>query len=281
MAILTGLRSAVTRRLHPPHHAPAANADSPRCADTARRAIAARQAEPVAPIDPLIAMEQEFGVRCFGQEGEDMVLRRLFETPPVPDPGFYVDVGAHHPLRFSNTYLFYQRGWRGINIDAMPGSMAAFDRLRPRDMNIEMGIAESAGSLDYYMFNEPALNGFSRELSNQRDGFRIYRLLETRRIPVLPLRDVLDRHLPEGQTIDFLSIDVEGLDEVVIRSNDWDRFRPRYLLVEALGGDSLAGTLDSETAAYLATQGYQPRCRTASTLFFQDERRSGVDAPHA
>jgi hypothetical protein len=73
----------------------------------------------------------------YAQEGEDMVLRRIFEDQPL---GFYVDVGAHHPVRFSTTYFFYRRGCRGINIDATPGSMDAFRRLRPRDINLEVAI---------------------------------------------------------------------------------------------------------------------------------------------
>ena len=63
-----------------------------------------------------------FGSLCYSQEGEDMILGKIFSGQKH---GFYVDVGAHHPLRFSNTYLFYLKGWRGINIDAMPGSMVA------------------------------------------------------------------------------------------------------------------------------------------------------------
>ena len=68
-----------------------------------------------------------YGLISYSQEGEDMILRRLFETRRR---GFYVDVGAHHPRRFSNTYYFYRQGWSGINIDAAPGSMKLFDRLR-------------------------------------------------------------------------------------------------------------------------------------------------------
>src|SRR5215510_10661697 len=59
----------------------------------------------------------------FSQQGEDLILARLFEGQRR---GFYVDVGAHHPRRFSNTFLLYRRGWRGLNIDAAPGSMRLF-----------------------------------------------------------------------------------------------------------------------------------------------------------
>ena len=71
-------------------------------------------------------------------EGEDRIVRALLWQKH--DKGFYVDVGAHHPFRFSNTYLFYTQGWSGINIDATPGSMKAFNKYRPRDINLEVGI---------------------------------------------------------------------------------------------------------------------------------------------
>lgn len=87
----------------------------------------------------------KYHTKSYAQEGEDMILHRIFERQSV---GFYVDVGAHHPFRFSNTYLFYQKGWRGINIDAMPNSMRLFNRFRPRDINLECGISKGGGAYD-------------------------------------------------------------------------------------------------------------------------------------
>ena len=106
----------------------------------------------------------EFAHKSYSQEGEDMILRRIFENQ---ENGFYVDVGAHHPKRFSNTYFFYKHGWKGINIDALPNSMSLFKKLRPRDVNIEQPISDNVESLTYYHFNEPALNGFSKDLSEK------------------------------------------------------------------------------------------------------------------
>ena len=95
----------------------------------------------------------------YSQEGEDILLKRIFNNKKN---GFYVDVGAHHPKRFSNTNIFYQMGWRGINIDPMPSSMDLFKRYRPRDINLEFGVAKKKGIMKYYIFNDPALNSFQR-----------------------------------------------------------------------------------------------------------------------
>lgn len=90
----------------------------------------------------------------YSQEGEDLILAALFDLEFSQMGGFYVDVGAHHPKRFSNTFLFYLNGWSGINIDAAPGSMLAFQRERPRDVNIEAAVGEAETALTFYEFNE-------------------------------------------------------------------------------------------------------------------------------
>ena len=200
---------------------------------------------------------------CYGQDGEDLILNRLLEGKTV---GFFVDVGAHHPVRFSNTYFFYRRGWHGINIDAMPGSMEKFRRNRPRDINIESGVAGKRGSLAYYSFNEPALNTFDAHEAKLKNK-PPYQLIETVAVKVDRLENILDEYLPAGQQIDFLNVDVEGKDEEVLRSNDWTRFRPRFILAETLRIDML--NLNScPIVQFLQTVGYSPVSKAYNTSFF-------------
>ena len=148
---------------------------------------------------------------AYSQDGEDMILRRLFERQKS---GFYVDVGAHHPYRFSNTCYFYRRGWRGINIDPNPDAIEAFRRERPSDINICVGVSDSAGSLSFHFLNEPALNTFDADLAADRARSPGYRLVEIRSVSVRRLDDLLAEYVPPGQRIDFLSIDVRRLGSV-------------------------------------------------------------------
>jgi FkbM family methyltransferase len=204
--------------------------------------------------------------RCYGQDGEDLILNRLLDGQSL---GFFVDVGAHHPVRFSNTYLFYQRGWRGINIDAMPGSMNKFNKVRPRDINIECGVAGKAGKLMYHRFNEPALNTFDAaeaELKNKAP----YQMIETIEVAVERLDALLACYLPVGQKIDFLSVDVEGKDEEVLRSNDWSRYRPRFILAETLRTDMLT-LAECPVVQFLGSVGYKPVGKAYNTSFFERE----------
>jgi FkbM family methyltransferase len=181
--------------------------------------------------------------RSWSQEGEDRILSRIFERQAL---GFYVDIGAHHPKRFSNTYLFYKKGWSGINVDAMPNSMRAFNKARPRDINLEFGVGTKESEHNYYIFNEPALNGFSKKLSEERHySENEYNIIKKIKVTIKPLSKILEKHLPNEQLIDFMNIDVEGLDLDVLRSNNWQRYRPKFVLVEALNS-SLHELFDSE-----------------------------------
>jgi FkbM family methyltransferase len=207
-------------------------------------------------------------VLSYSQEGEDLILQRIFEKR---DTGFYVDVGAHHPKRFSNTYKFYRRGWRGINIDATPGSMAAFRRVRPRDINLEMGIGANRGSMKFFLFNEPALNTFDAELADSRNHGEC-RITGQVEVPVDTLANVLASHVPDGQSIQVLSVDVEGLDLPVLESNDWQRFRPECICVEHTVSDLLE-LPNTALFRLLSPLGYRLFAKTAYTLFFL---RSGV-----
>ena len=209
-----------------------------------------------------------YAQRSYAQEGEDLLLERILGKQ---GKGFYVDVGAHHPVRFSNTFLFYKRGWRGINIEPNPRLAELLKRYRPNDINLELGISERSGELSYWMFDEPALNSFDRELSAKRDQETEYSLIGTRKVKVARLDKVLEEHLLPDIAIDFMSIDTEGHDLSVLRSNDWERFRPKWLLVESIAQES-PGNMQSEQHHFLQQHSYDLYAKTLNTYIYKDNR---------
>lgn len=188
----------------------------------------------------------------FSQEGEDIILERLFGGQKE---GFYVDIGAHHPFRFSNTYAFYKKGWRGINIEPNSELIRFFDRYRKRDINLCMAIASQPTKMMYFSFKEPALNTLDSETAEkrQREGEE---LVGKREIDCLPLANILEEYLPKGQTIDFMSIDCEGMDLEVLKSNDWEKYKPKIIVVEIIPPTHIEKVIISPVYRYLVELGY-------------------------
>jgi len=196
-----------------------------------------------------------------------MILKALFEQKKGYK-GFFVDVGAHHPVRFSNTKYFYNRGWRGINIEPTPDAIKAFKLFRKRDINLNIGIGPEKGSLTFHCFNEPALNSFSKEVSERIDRESDkYKIIQRLEIDVLPLSEVFDKHLPSGQKIDFISIDVEGLDFQVLQSNNWDKYEPEVILIEEnVNIDEIS---KSPIYQFLKEKGYKFFAKTLRTCIYR------------
>tara|TARA_B100000508_G_scaffold72156_1_gene56212 strand:- start:603 stop:1301 length:699 start_codon:yes stop_codon:yes gene_type:complete len=200
----------------------------------------------------------------YAQNGEDILVRSMF---PAGHQGFYVDVGAHHPYRISNTYLLHKLGWKGINIDPNPDTIKQFNRARPDDINLELGVAGQKSELNYHQFSDPAVNTFSEEEAEKWKGKVWQTYLGARAVPVSPLRDILELHLPTGQEIDLMNIDVEGLDLEVLKSNDWQKFAPKVLIVEA--HDFTLENMNTHSIyAFLKLQGYKLAQKAKFSLIF-------------
>ena len=217
----------------------------------------------------LTADEYRYARNYFSQNGEDIVIQSLF--PDKGYIGFYVDVGAHHPTRFSNTALLAKRGWRGINIDPLPSAFRAFQSSRPGDINLCMGIAASRGNAPYLMHREPAFNRLALpELEGVVAG-NIPNADRTMTVEVDTLAAVLEKHLPAGRKIDLLTVDCEGLDEQVLRSNDWARFRPTAVCVEDWQDDP-----ESSLLAYMTSLGYRQVAHVTKSRIFTMGRMANI-----
>jgi FkbM family methyltransferase len=169
--------------------------------------------------------------------------------------GVFVDVGAYHPVTFSNTYFFYKCGWTGINIDPRPGCMEAFNKIRPRDKNLEVGIAMQEGTLTYYDLGENStMNTFSRE---NLELLGMTKFIQ-KEIPVSTYRlsTILDKYL-DGTVIDLMNIDAEGFDQEILLSNNWEKYRPKIICVELSPVLTLNDVLETETYKFLSEKNYK------------------------
>lgn len=216
----------------------------------------------------------EVNILSFSQAGEDLVIRNFFyERLRKGDKGFFVDIGAFHPYKYSNTFYLYKAGWRGINIDARPNSMKLFDRLRPEDINLEIAVSDADGEAEYYDFGDVSagINTMSpeyiRKLGTEGDIKKRF-VLPTRR-----LHSVFDEHLPPETPIDFMNIDIEGLEDKALSSNNWVKYRPKLIASEVYGY-SLAEIAEAPVSKLLASVGYEVYARVildvpkVNTVFF-------------
>lgn len=169
---------------------------------------------------------RELALNSHSQFGEDLVIDRLLGHPPS---GTYVDVGASDPDFLSNTKRFYDRGWRGVNIEPHVGNFRKFLAARPHDSNLNIGVGPVAGVLDFYHFDPHQNSTFSVKEAERYKSLG-EKLVEVHKVMVEPLAAVLEK---VGRPIDFMSVDAEGIDLEVLQSNDWSRFRPRLVCVES------------------------------------------------
>lgn len=214
---------------------------------------------------------EEFSRKAYSQDGEDIALAAFYETRPEYK-GFYVDIGALHPFRFSNTQYFYERGWRGINVDATPDSMIEFNAHRLEDTNVEVGISteKDVKDLTFYCFEEGALNSFNKELSEERIE-QGWKLNEKKIVKTISINDLLEKYLPKNQRIDFMNVDVEGLDFEILKSLNWKKYRPDFLLVEDLSliNVDLVKGGNTEMHKFLSELGYIVAGKTMRTLIYK------------
>jgi FkbM family methyltransferase len=212
-----------------------------------------------------------FANLSFSQEGEDVLLDELAGYKRVTR-GLYIDIGAHHPWRFSNTAMFYLRGWRGVNVDANPGSRLLFDRERQSDTNLECAVGSTAEVKTYFIYNDSALNGIDRDRRDELAKTN-FRLLGTTTVKTQRLDTILDQHVGVLPEANFLSVDVEGYDLEVLRSNDWERYPFAWVLAEC-EGSNLEAMLQSQTCLYLKSLGYKARAKTGRTGIFSRTPRA-------
>ena len=204
----------------------------------------------------------------YAQEGEDLVVERMF---PADMRGFYVDVGAHHPTRFSNTYRFYRRGWRGINIDPRPGIMELFDQIRPKDINHEAAVGFQEPGLThakYISFKEPAYNSIYIDDIEEVKNTIYSEIVSISDVEIQTLDNILDLYAGEFSRINLLSIDVEGFEMQVLNGFSIDKHKPDVIVIEVRGFD-LNHPEKSEEYSLLSSNGYKLRSVLFHSLIFE------------
>ncbi len=209
------------------------------------------------------------GRTSYAQCGEDLVLRFVFDSLGIANPS-YLDIGANDPVRFSNSYLFYQHGATGVCVEPDPRLAARLRRKRPRDKILEVGVAARPGALEFFVMSEPVLNTFSRVEAERLVGMG-HRIETTLEVRVVTVEEVLGQF--DG-TPDILNLDVEGMDAEIVATFDFKRHRPIACCIETLTySETGYGEKIEPIFEKMATQGYFAYADTHVNTIFVDVGR--------
>jgi FkbM family methyltransferase len=208
----------------------------------------------------------------FSKSGEDMQLKQLLK---VNRKGVYINIGCWDPVKASNSYYFHLRGWKGICIDPNPKMQTLFTQKRKSDIFVNSAVGLGNETLTYYMLEDSLSSMNTLDYSFIQQHQLEDKVVTKKEIQTVSLQSILEQHIQDGEAIDFLDVDVEGFDLEVLQSNDWERYRPKVILIET--EQSLAIDLQSEITHFLNEQKYTLIAKSViqgslGNLFFIDQK---------
>ena len=157
----------------------------------------------------------------------DLIIEYIFKNKKN---GFYLDIGAQHPISNNNTYLLFKKGWHGINIDLDKKNIDLFKIARPNDLNLNYALSDKIEETDLFYYHDSSpINTLSKEVSN----FQNAKIKEIKKINTNTLNNVL-QNFKINNPIDYMNLDVEGFEEKVLSGFNIKKYKPLVISVEFL-----------------------------------------------
>lgn len=167
----------------------------------------------------------------YSQCGEDLILQHLLLVLGITKVN-YLDVGAHHPTYLSNTFLLYESGGKGVCVEPDPALFEVFGKKRPRDTHLNCGVGVVPGEADFFVMSTSTLNTFSRKEAERYRSYGQQRIMKTIRIKLETINEIIRQNFKE--TPNLVSLDVEGLDYLILCDFDFKKYRPMIFCLETL-----------------------------------------------
>lgn len=208
----------------------------------------------------------------YAQNYEDLHLSRCFGEQQT---GFYIDVGAGHPIHSNVSFLFYLRGWSGITVEPNPWLAQLSAAVRTRDRRIDSLLGAAPGQAIYHLVEE--FHGLSTTVESNAAAAQkqFNRAVKSFPVPVTTLKAICRSYAPAQ--IDFLKIDVEGSEQAVLEGNDWARFRPKVILAEAVAPITLEPAWENWEPTLIAN-GYRFVFFDGLNRYYADDDQPGLGA---
>ena len=221
-----------------------------------------------------IALYEQHAKKSYSQCGEDLIIKHVFQALDIENPSF-IDIGAHHPYYMNNTALFSVLGSKGINIEPDPSLFNRFPKDRPNDVNLNIGISDTESIEDFYIISVPTLNTFSKETALSYESEGAFKIVEVKKIKTKTIQNIIEEYA-NGVFPDFLSLDAEGVDELILRTIDFEVYRPIVICVETLSFSDIGkGIKNNKIIELLENKGYLLYADTNINSIFIDKNRWG------
>lgn len=205
--------------------------------------------------------------KSYSQSGEDLIIKFLFDNLNIEKPS-YLDIGAHHPFYINNTALFHELGSTGINIEPDPTLFKAFPKHRKDDINLNIGIGTEESNADFYIISSPTLNTFSKTEAEKYKEEGNYSITDVINVPINTLENILNKY-NDGKFPDFLTLDAEGIDELIIKSIDYKNNYPTIICVETISfSTSGKGVKNIKLIDYITAHGFMVYADTNINTIF-------------
>lgn len=199
--------------------------------------------------------ENQYLKRTFSQSGEDVIVKFIFDAIGIPKPNF-IDIGAHHPFYLNNTALLCENGSTGINIEPDPVLFSEFPKCRRNDLNLNIGISDIDGESDFFIINVPTLNTFSKKEAENYSAEGKYFIKEVKKIKTRTVNTIISEY-SDNKFPEFLTLDAEGVDELVLTSIDYAHNFPIVICVETISfSTSGQGKKNEKIIDFLYKMGY-------------------------
>jgi len=208
----------------------------------------------------------------YAQAGEDLLIQFVLNALRIYRPA-YLDIGAHEPIFLSNTYYFYKKGNFGVSIEPDTYLFKSFKKKRKRDICLNIGVGiSSLKEADLYILTNRTLNTFSKtEALNYEkvNGIKIEKVIK---IPLVNINEVIADYFPKCPN--FISIDVEGLDFEIVKSFDFEKYRPEVFCIETINfTNNNTETKNTQIIEFMKQKGYMIFADTYINTIFVEESK--------
>ncbi|MCE3259892.1 MAG: SAM-dependent methyltransferase [Bacteroidetes bacterium] len=177
--------------------------------------------------------KEKFQKVSYAQSGEDLIIDFVFSLMRIEKPT-YLDIGAHHPHYLSNTAFFYEKGCYGVSVEPDPELFKVIKKERPEEVALNVGVSDQdGGEADFYIINVPTLNTFSKVEADRYASYEGKHIKEVVKIPLMNINTIVEQKF-NGKAPNFVSIDVEGMDMVIVKSFDFEKYRPEVFCIETI-----------------------------------------------